>query len=578
MIKRSVCTGQSSAVSVRPSAVSSCPVTHSPARRRGLASVAIVIVLLLCMLFIIGLVYGSARDQDLSLSGMESIRALYAAEAGANMAIRELMLNADADGDGGIGTISDDDDDATNPTLLATHFNVEAEADGSFLTLTSRGRSGRATRAVQILLEAAATEEIVMTAYGPAGNAHPGYRIWSGGSWSDEEFANSVGGIPRWLVLRGSPNSSQFALATLDQSGTLNVQLWNGSSWGEPDDVVDNAPSNQRRAFDMAYEQQSGHIVLAYGHPAPVSKGRYNVYDGTEWSAQDDLPEAFNFGVEWMKLSPRQESNEILVIALRGPAPGPEINDQVAAALWTGDDFIAAETLTNDAGTTDYQHIDAAFESTSGNALVVYSDGATTPRYRTLTDGVWSAQLSLPDVEEEPHWMRLVANPHSDEIILGVLDANDRLHVNVWDGSEWGDFEEIASSAGGTDRRGFDIAFFAESDSALLAYHTGGSEILYRVWDGSSWSSEEAGPSVNDVLSGTAGTIQARPGEQDGEAFVVWVTSADEVRAAWWDGESFAAAQNLTDDASASAEYETFMIDAAKSGVVIVSWGETEPW
>lgn len=572
MIQRSAISGQ------RLTCSPAHPLTHSPPPRRGLASVAIVIVLLLCMLFIVGLVYGSAREQDLSLSRVESIRALYAAESGANMAIRELMLNADEDGDGNIGTISDDGDPATNPQLHATHFNVESEADETLITLTSRGHSGRATRAVQIVLDAAAggTDEIAMVAYGRAGSTQPGYRIWNDDAWGDEQLASDVDSIPRWLVLRGSPASSQFALATLDQANAVNVQLWNGSSWGMPFTAAPNMHMNEIRAFDMAYEQQSGRILFVYRHAA-VGMGRYRVYDGTVWYGQSHMPSEFDRGLAWMKLAPRQESNELLAVAQRDRAPGAGNAEPIAATLWNGEQFVHPIILSGDSGPIDYQHADAAFEGTSGNAMVVYSDGETTPRYRTLVDGVWSAQLSLPDLGEEPHWMRLVANPMSDEIVLGVLDAGDRLHANVWNGSSWGAFVEVAQEAGGADRRGFDVAFAMESNAALLTYHTGGSAVMYRIWDGESWSIEESGPTASGSLPSVVGTIQARPGVEDGEAFVTWVTDSGAIRTAFWDGSAFSDPVTLTATGSAPMEYETFMIDTAPAGVVIIAWSEAAP-
>ena len=74
--------------------------SHPIGNRRGTVAVAVLLVLLLTSLFVIGLVSGAARDQDLSGRRMETVRAFYAAEAGINMAMREFSVGADEDGDG----------------------------------------------------------------------------------------------------------------------------------------------------------------------------------------------------------------------------------------------------------------------------------------------------------------------------------------------------------------------------------------------------------------------------------------------------------------------------------------------
>ncbi len=133
--------------------------------RRAMAAISMVVVLLIIDLMIISMVVGGARDHDLTVRRMDTIRAFYAAEAGMNMAIREKMIGVDEDGDDalnppaddGIGTISFDDpipNDANDPgfgTPKNAQFVVTLSADKK--TLTSTGRSGDAKREMDALLE-----------------------------------------------------------------------------------------------------------------------------------------------------------------------------------------------------------------------------------------------------------------------------------------------------------------------------------------------------------------------------------------------------------------------------------------
>ncbi|MHC4427070.1 MAG: hypothetical protein ACYS0D_00500 [Planctomycetota bacterium] len=125
-------------------------------QRRGVAAVAMVVFLVVVDLIIVGFVVGLGRDHNLTVHRMRTLEAEYAAEAGINMSIREMMNDADEDGDGAIGTISDDSDEGTDPTLGNARFVVTAAADTPLAgqtTLTSAGRSGEARRTIDSILE-----------------------------------------------------------------------------------------------------------------------------------------------------------------------------------------------------------------------------------------------------------------------------------------------------------------------------------------------------------------------------------------------------------------------------------------
>ncbi len=112
-----------------------------------------IIALVIVNLIIVGIVIGGARDHDLTIKRIETIESFYAAEAGMNMAIREMMNNADEDGDGAIGTISDDGNAANDPTFGQAQVLVIVAVAGPPTTLRSKGRSGDARREVETVLE-----------------------------------------------------------------------------------------------------------------------------------------------------------------------------------------------------------------------------------------------------------------------------------------------------------------------------------------------------------------------------------------------------------------------------------------
>jgi hypothetical protein len=110
-------------------------------------------VLVVLDLIIVGMVLAGGREQDLTARRLETVRAFYAAEAGINMAVREVMDGADEDGDGTMGTVSDDGNAANDPSLGSAQVFVTAATSGGETTLTSKGRCGEATRELEAALE-----------------------------------------------------------------------------------------------------------------------------------------------------------------------------------------------------------------------------------------------------------------------------------------------------------------------------------------------------------------------------------------------------------------------------------------
>ena len=122
-------------------------VTGSRSGPRAIIAVAMIVILLLVDLIIVGMVVSQARDHDLTIRRQQTVEAFYAAEAGANMSIRELMEGANEDGDDDTGTISYETipgpyDPDNDPILGNAQFYVMKSGN----TITSEGRSGEARR------------------------------------------------------------------------------------------------------------------------------------------------------------------------------------------------------------------------------------------------------------------------------------------------------------------------------------------------------------------------------------------------------------------------------------------------
>lgn len=94
----------------------------------------------------------------------------------------------------------------------------------------------------------------------------PQYRQWNGISWSGEASVPDVGGVPYWHVLRACPVREERILGTLDSGQDINISTWTPSGgWAqEPLEVTNAAGTISKRAFDIAYEQNSGDAIIVY--------------------------------------------------------------------------------------------------------------------------------------------------------------------------------------------------------------------------------------------------------------------------------------------------------------------------
>lgn len=126
--------------------------SRRPVLRRGTVLVAAIVALIALSLMAVGLVTAGARDHDLTTRRSETMRAFYAMESGVNMALRELMNNADEDADGAVGSISNDTSDASDPFIGIARVKVLKGTSGADTTLTSVGRCGAAARSAVLTL------------------------------------------------------------------------------------------------------------------------------------------------------------------------------------------------------------------------------------------------------------------------------------------------------------------------------------------------------------------------------------------------------------------------------------------
>lgn len=380
-----------------------------------------------------------------------------------------------------------------------------------------------------------------------SGSNQPRTSTWSGSSWSSSAAITSVGQQANWVVMKTCPTRNETVCVTLDQDDDVNVQFHNGSSWGSVTEVCTNTTQNVYRCIDVAYEQSSGDMLLVYWRSASSRIG-YRTYSGSSVSSESTLTPSDSATVNWMALVAKPGSDEITLLCLN-------TSNRLYAYTWNGSSFGSSTTLTTSAQTNTAECFAGAYETRSGDLLVVYSEsGTTSPRYRTYT-GTWSSQLTAPNVGAGTYWVRLAADPLSDRILFGSLDSDADVNVNEWSGTAWGTNAEVEVSSSYTDRRCFDVAYDPAGCNAVAVYTDGTTTMRYRTWNGAFWSPEYAGPNFSAAIN----ILQAVPGSRAGEIIVVGSNSTPNVRVCQWDGEYMSSLTTLESSSGGLATSENFM-------------------
>ncbi len=395
--------------------------------------------------------------------------------------------------------------------------------------------------------------DTIMTAYydSGGGGGTPKFRTWDGLQWSVEQSANYVGGSPYQVVLESNPLSSEIIMGTADSNNDVNVQIWDGLSWSSASQFTSHLDSYSRRGFDIKYEQISGDAVVAYVDKN-INDGvpRYRIWDGSSWSSSAAVdgsnPGAGDIG--WVRLEANPDSDEMVLVTL-------DDERDIRAQVWDGSSWGNLISITNNARATSYQCYDVVYEQNTGRAIVAWADmGTGDVRYRIWDGSSWSSASSLYSPDARVYWIKMAADPNSDDILLASVDNSYDIHVTSWDGSSWSSPQEIETNVYEYSRRSVDVVFEPSSGEGLVVWGDSSSTPKYSTWDGSSWSSESSATNLGG--SGYTRWVQLASNTASNEIFLMTSDGNNDLNIQKWDGSSWDLVTEV--ETSSTRYYECF--------------------
>jgi Tfp pilus assembly protein PilV len=377
---------------------------------------------------------------------------------------------------------------------------TELDSNRKRITCTVSWNSGGAVRSTSVNTRLTNWGATIAPPTGPTMIAYskttntPYYSIWDGSSWGAEGSAMTVGGTINYIALKSAASRDEAILGTQDASGAIYFQAWGGTSWGNRTQV--GTGSTTTRSFDIAYEKATGRALIVYTPTAGSADFAYRIWNGTTLSSPTTVTAPPTTGaISWIEMdqNPLGTSNEIALIMI-------DANNDIYGMRWTGsawNNMGTGAVWDATASTATRKGIDVEYEQVSGDILFAWGDATSTDNYYRTWNGTTLSSATLLDIAGmggQANWVQLAARPSSNEIMLGVQDANSSPDLNTrkWSGTGWDtatQHPEHDASTENINSRNFDIIWETHASNPGVAWVLwgNGSAISSRRWSGTAW-------------------------------------------------------------------------------------------
>lgn len=185
--------------------------------------------------------------------------------------------------------------------------------------------------------------------------------------------------------------------------------------------------------------------------------------------------------------------------------------------------------------------------------------------------------LALWNTFQDPHltpesnltFIDMASNPHSDEILIGLLQVTNDLKIVRWDGTAFVDLGEIDTDTASDRFGGAEIVYEQQSGEAMILWgHANVHQIYYALWNGTTLSPVGQLPDFGGIPK----IVRAAADPASDSIFVAAVDDQDDLNVAVWNGDAWIDSRELETSCATSGEL-TFDIAWEYSGdEAVVAW------
>ena len=237
--------------------------------------------------------------------------------------------------------------------------------------------------------------------------------------------------------------------------------------------------------------------LIVYGDDI-AGTPKYRIWDGTSWGDELSALSVGSSAINWvvLKACPKRDEYVLATIDAAGV---------VKAQVYSSGSWGNLQTIATVANAV-YRGLDVAYETISGDAIVVAADGDADPTWWSWNGSSWNASGTVNlSTTGNSYWIKMASDPTSDEIILIAQDASRYYRAQVWNGSSWGnEFSAgtILSPLAGVEALA--VEYETSGDQAIIVYANGtASSFYWNSWNGSSWGTAATKAIGDDFYWGT---------------------------------------------------------------------------
>jgi hypothetical protein len=314
-----------------------------------------------------------------------------------------------------------------------------------------------------------------------------------------------------WVQLERAP-ANTIHLAIHDTNEDLVTWTWNNTSWTYENTISTNLESSHNYEGFALFPMPEARAILVWSDEgyAEIDYGRY--HDGAT-SSVTVLQSGLTYAQYWKVLKTSADgSKQVALSADYRTTSLPHLLGTIYnGSSWTsitlggaGDFGQIWSTTSSSNYIVRHRDFDAAFETSSGEILVVATNSSTTYQCNYWTyNGSWTGPSSLTFTNigsgYSIKWVKLASNPNasSNEIalIVGADNGTTKKAVaQIWNGSSWGNEQSLSTALSANDQETIAVEYMqtgSNGGKALFAWAETNT-IYGQVWNGSSYDSAQS--------------------------------------------------------------------------------------
>ncbi|MCX6709092.1 MAG: DNRLRE domain-containing protein, partial [Candidatus Woesearchaeota archaeon] len=242
--------------------------------------------------------------------------------------------------------------------------------------------------------------------------------------------------------------------------------------------------------FDFIHDSAitpSGADGLAPYSESGVAAPRYRLWNKTTTSFSAELTNSIAPTTDsaWIVAHANQKFNQHIMGIL-------DDNQDTSVQVWNNTNWTSFQSLAATQVNTDQRSFDIAISSLSGNGLIVYENDTVANSivaYNTWNGTNWSSASALNYGQSSPaRWVKTVAKPNSNEIMVLIQTTANNLTGILWNGTAFvsSSLFNISNTLNIVTGQVFDFEWMTNSTNGIVVYANTTGIYAYRIFNSTS--------------------------------------------------------------------------------------------